>query len=212
MDRGFGDAGLQKSQGLREAPSLDYGCSQGYDGLPLKRTVRAYKSGATLVCVHPVQHRWRLRQKHQLENVMIDLTAAITILGFFGVIGTVIIAIRWLDKRHREDLSELKKEVNANSERLNNVESALVGVQTELKAHSERFDRMDERFDRQDERFDRQDERFDRQDERHRILEGKVDRVQGSLDVLIHGYRYTPVVTERERAERERQVGESIGD
>ena len=151
-------------------------------------------------------------------NIDVDTTTfLIAIIGMIvaiilGTVGPTITVMVLLHRSHRTDVSNLRDDVKGISERLTNVESALVGVQTELKAHSERFDRMDERFDRQDERFDRQDERFDRQDERHRILEGKVDRVQGSLDVLIHGYRYTPVVTERERAERERQVGESIGD
>ena len=43
------------------------------------------------------------------------------------------------------------------------------------------------------------------QDERHRILEGKVDRIQGSLDVLIHAYRHEPVAQPAE----ERQASES---
>ena len=144
-------------------------------------------------------------------NIDVDTTTfLIAIIGMIvaiilGTVGPTITVMVLLHRSHRTDVSNLRDDVKGISERLTNVESALVGVQTELKAHSERFDRMDERFDRQD-------ERFDRQDERHRSLEGKVDRVQGSLDVLIHGYRYTPVVTERERAERERQVGESIGD
>ena len=159
-------------------------------------------------------------------NIDVDTTTfLIAIIGMIvaiilGTVGPTITVMVLLHRSHRTDVSNLRDDVKGISERLTNVESALVGVQTELKAHSERFDRMDERFDRQEdhfnERFDRQEdqsnERFDRQDERHRSLEGKVDRVQGSLDVLIHGYRYTPVVTERERAERERQVGESLGD
>ena len=175
---------------------------------------------------------------------MIDTTAVIMIFGFFGMIGTMFIAIRWLDRRMRADMSELKTEVKTNSERLNNVESALVGVQTELKAQGERLDRMDERFDRMDDRFDRQEdhsnecfgrmdkrfdhqdnrfnERFDRQEdhsnerfnrieERQRVTDGNVNRVQGSLDVLI-GYRHTPDDAERERTAREGRVGEPIGD
>ena len=111
---------------------------------------------------------------------MIDMTAVIMIFGFFGMIGTMFIAIRWLDRRMRADMSELKTEVKTNSERLNNVESTLAGVQTELKAQGERLDRMDERFDRMDDRFDRQedhsnecfgrmDKRFDHQDNRSEI-------------------------------------------
>ena len=175
---------------------------------------------------------------------MIDTTAVIMIFGFFGMIGTMFIAIRWLDRRMRADMSELKTEVKTNSERLNNVESALVGVQTELKAQGERLDRMDERFDRMDARFDcqedhsnecfgRMDKRFDHQDnrfndrfdrqedhsnerfnrieERQRVTDGNVNRVQGSLDVLI-GYRHTPDDAEQERTAREGRVGEPIGD
>jgi Skp family chaperone for outer membrane proteins len=43
------------------------------------------------------------------------------------------------------------------------------------------------------------------QDERHRILEGKVDRIQGSLDVLIHTYRHESLAQPVE----ERQASES---
>ena len=43
------------------------------------------------------------------------------------------------------------------------------------------------------------------QDERHRVLEGKVDRIQGSLDVLIHAYRHEPLAQPVE----ERQVSET---
>ena len=46
------------------------------------------------------------------------------------------------------------------------------------------------------------------QDERHRILEGKVDRIQGSLDVLIHAYQRDPVA----RPVEERQVSETTAD
>ena len=46
------------------------------------------------------------------------------------------------------------------------------------------------------------------QDERHRILEGKVDRIQGSLDVLIHAYRHEPLAQPVE----ERQMSETTAD
>ena len=46
------------------------------------------------------------------------------------------------------------------------------------------------------------------QDERHRVLEGKVDRIQGSLDVLIHAYRHEPLAQPVE----ERQMSETTAD
>ena len=45
------------------------------------------------------------------------------------------------------------------------------------------------------------------QDERHRILEGKVDRIQGSLDVLIHAYRHEPLAQPVEERQCERDDG-----
>ena len=45
-----------------------------------------------------------------------------------------------------------------------------------------------------------------------RALNSKVDRVQGSLDVLVFGERGVPPPVARERAETERQVEEAVGD
>jgi chromosome segregation ATPase len=103
-----------------------------------------------------------------------------------------------------------------------------------------RFDRQDERFDRQDERFDRQDERlaaiefglvevktelkilhervdmhdeqFDNLQRGMKSLGSKVDRMQGTLDVLVFGERGVPPPVARERAEAEERVGETVGD
>ena len=128
----------------------------------------------------------------------IDVGTAITIvIMILSVIGSGL----WFDERNRqdmselkEDMSELKKEVKTVSERLSKVEITLVEVQTDLKAQGQRLDRQEDQFNK----------RFDRQDERHRVLESKVDTVQGSLNVLIPGYRYIPVAAAQEGSEQER--------
>lgn len=139
---------------------------------------------------------------------MVDATFIAVIVGFAALLFTVLWSERRQDRRFdRQDA---------------------------------RFDRQDTRFDRQDERFDRQDERLsaielglvelrtelksvgeriDKHDEQFENLQGemkslvsKVDRMQGTLDVLVFGERGVPPPVARERAEAEERVEETVGD
>ena len=143
---------------------------------------------------------------------MIDPTFVEVILGFIGLLFTIL----WSERRQ--------------DKRISAVERTLAGVQVELaelkaavQANSERLDRMNERFDRQDRRFDGIDERFDRQAQRFdgrfdemqqsiRIISSKVDRAQGNLDVLVFGDRGVPEPVARERAALEGRIEEAVGD
>ena len=84
------------------------------------------------------------------------------------------------------------------------------------KKQTERLDRMDKRIDGlQDEMRSGMRELRGEMREMQRdmqVLNSKVDRIQGSLDVLVFGDRGVPPPVARERAEAERRVEETIGD
>lgn len=109
---------------------------------------------------------------------MIDGTLVVMLFGFLGVIG----AIFWSEHRQTRlmnaRIDELKSDYQREmAEFKTDYQKDMVELKAELRS----------------------------QDERHRALEGKVDRIQGSLDVLIHAYRHDPVVQPVE----EQRVGET---
>ena len=112
---------------------------------------------------------------------MIDGTLVVVALGFLGTIGTIF----WSEHRQTRMLNARIDELKTDYQReMAGFKTDYQKDMTELKAEM----RI--------------------QDERHRILEGKVDRIQGSLDVLIHAYRHEPLAQSVE----ERQVSETTAD
>ena len=85
-----------------------------------------------------------------------------------------------------------------------------------MKALRERVDKHDERFDEL--QTEMRGELRDARDERRALdakvdaLGSKVDRMQGTLDVLVFGERGVPPPVARERAEAEGRVEETVGD
>ena len=77
------------------------------------------------------------------------------------------------------------------------------------RKHSARMDRIDKRIDdlREEMHGEMQEIRRDM-----RVLNSKVDRAQGALDVLVFGERGVPPPVARERAETEMQVEEAVGN
>ena len=68
-------------------------------------------------------------------------------------------------------------------------------------------------FDRkQSERLDRMDSEMQEMRRGMRSLGSKVDRMQGTLDVLVFGERGVPPPVASERAEAEGRVEETVGD
>ena len=109
---------------------------------------------------------------------MFDGTLVVVILGFLGTIGVIV----WSEHRQTRMLNARIDELKSDYRReMGEFKTDYQKDMTELKSEMRA------------------------QDERHRILEGKVDRIQGSLDVLIHAYRHEPVAQPVE----ERQASES---
>ena len=122
------------------------------------------------------------------------------ILGFLGTIGVIVWSehrqTRMLNARIDElksdtgkDMAELKAEMRQG---LDESKADYQQGMAELKAEMRR-DMAELKAEMRT------------QDERHRVLEGKVDRIQGSLDVLIHAYGHEPLAQPME----ERQASES---
>lgn len=65
---------------------------------------------------------------------------------------------------------------------------------------------------KQSERLDRMEGEMQETRRDVRALNSKVDRMQGTLDVLVFGERGVPPPVASERAETERRVEESVGD
>ena len=65
---------------------------------------------------------------------------------------------------------------------------------------------------KQSERLDKVDGEMQEIRRDVRALNSKVDRMQGTLDVLVFGERGVPPPVASERAETERRVEESVGD
>ena len=134
---------------------------------------------------------------------MIDGTLVVVALGFLGVIG----AIFWSEHRQTRLLNA----------RIDDLKSDYRREMAEFKAdQSRRLDefKTDYQKDMAEFKTDYQSDMAElkadirAQDERHRVLEGKVDRIQGSLDVLIHAYRHEPLAQPVE----ERQMSETTAD
>ncbi len=123
---------------------------------------------------------------------MIDGTLVVVVLGFLGTIG----AIFWSEHRQTRMLNARIDELKSDYQR------EMAEFKTDYQREMAGF-RTDYQKD-----MDELKAEMRVQDERHRILEGKVDRIQGSLDVLIHAYRHEPLAQSVE----ERQVSETTAD
>ena len=126
------------------------------------------------------------------ERAMIDGTLVVVVLGFLGTIG----AIFWSEHRQTRMLNVRIDEFKSDYQR------EMAEFKTDYQGEMAEF-----KTDYQKDMAELKAE-MRVQDERHRILEGKVDRIQGSLDVLIHAYRHEPLAQPVE----ERQVSETTAD
>ena len=118
------------------------------------------------------------------------------IFGFISVIGTMVGLFIWLDRKHSARMDRIDKRIDDLQEEmrgeLNDVREEMRGelhdVRGELRGGMRELRRE------------------------MRVLNSKVDRAQGALDVLVFGERGVPPPVARERAETERQDEEPVGD
>jgi cell division septum initiation protein DivIVA len=131
---------------------------------------------------------------------MIDGTLVFMIFGFISVIG----AIFWSEHRQTRLMNARIDELKADYQK--EMAAFKADYQREMAAFKADYQREMAEFKAayQNDMSDLKAE-MRTQDERHRILEGKVDRIQGSLDVLIHTYRHESLAQPVE----ERQASES---
>ena len=150
---------------------------------------------------------------------MIDATFIAVIVGFAALLFTVLWSERRQDRRFdrqdlrfdRQDLrfdrqderfdrqdKKIDERFDKQDERLAAIELGLVELRTELKSLGERVDKHDEQFEYLHGEM--------------KSLSSKVDRMQGTLDVLVFGERGVPPPVARERAEAEARVQETVGD
>lgn len=121
------------------------------------------------------------------EDGMIDATFIAVIVGFVGLLFTVL----WSERRHDRRLSAIEGELSA-------VRIHLAEVGSEMKAHGERLERLDNQSGEMQQSI--------------RSVSSKVDRAQGNLDVLVFGDRGVPEPVARERAAIEGRSEEAIAD
>ncbi len=132
---------------------------------------------------------------------MVDATFIAVIVGFAALLFTVLWSERRQDRRFdRQDTRFDRQDTrfDRQDERLSAIELGLVELRTELKSVGERIDKHDEQFEHLQGEM--------------KSLVSKVDRMQGTLDVLVFGERGVPPPVARERAEAEERVEETVGD
>ena len=145
---------------------------------------------------------------------MIDGTLVVVVLGFLGTIG----AIFWSEHRQTRMLNVRIDEFKTDYQRemaefKTDYQREMAEFKTDYQREMAEF-KTDYQREMAEFKTDYQQDMTELkaemrvQDERHRILEGKVDRIQGSLDVLIHAYRHEPLAQSVE----ERQVSETTAD
>ena len=136
------------------------------------------------------------------------------IFGFISVIGTMVGLFIWLDRKHSARMDRIDKRIDDLQEEMR---GGLNDVREEMR--SELNDVREEMRGglndvREEMRGELNDVREGMRELRRemRVLNSKVDRAQGALDVLVFGERGVPPPVARERAETERQVEEPVGD
>lgn len=172
---------------------------------------------------------------------MVDATFIAVIVGFAALLFTVLWSERKQDRRFDRQDERFDRQDERFDRQDERIDAQFDRQDERIDARFDRQDaRIDARFDRQDARFDRQDERLaaielglvevrtelktlrervDEHDEQFdnlrremKLLGSKVDRMQGTLDVLVFGERGVPPPVARERAEAEGRVEETVGD
>ena len=123
---------------------------------------------------------------------MIDSTAIIITIEFLATIVILAGLIFWLDRKQTERLDRMDSRIDSLQDEMregltsvrSEMREGLTSVRSEMRA-------LDAKVD---------------------TLGSKVDRMQGTLDVLVFGERGVPPPVARERAEAEGRVEETVGD
>ena len=110
------------------------------------------------------------------------------IFGFISVIGTMAGLFIWLDRKHSARMDRIDKRIDDLQEEMRGEIREMRGEMREMRGEMHEM-------------------RRDMQ-----VLNSKIDRAQGALDVLVFGERGVPPPVAQERAETERQVEEAVGN
>ena len=149
---------------------------------------------------------------------MVDPTSVIIIIGFIGVIGTTAGMFLWLDRKITAELRLVRAEMRGMQ---NELRAEMRESHNELRAemresHNElRAEMRESHNELRAEMREMQNDMWGeirRLDRDIRVLSAKVDRAQGSLDVIVFGERGVPPSVATERAEMESRAEEAVGD
>ena len=123
---------------------------------------------------------------------MLDSTAVIITIEFLATIVILAGLIFWLDRKQTERLDRMDRRIDGLQ---NEMREGLTSVRSEMR---EGLTSVRSEMRELDAKVD--------------ALGSKVDRMQGTLDVLVFGERGVPPPVARERAEAEERVEETVGD
>ena len=132
------------------------------------------------------------------------------IFGFISVIGTMAGLFIWLDRKHSARMDRIDK-------RIDDLQEEMRGEMREMRGEMREM-RGEMRGEMREMRSEMHGEMREMRGEMHemrrdmQVLNSKIDRAQGALDVLVFGERGVPPPVAQERAEMERQVEEAVGN
>ena len=134
---------------------------------------------------------------------MLDSTAVIITIEFLATIVILAGLIFWLDRKQTERLDRMDRRIDGLQ---NEMREGLTSVRSEMREGltSVRSE-MREGLASVRSEMRELDAKVD-------ALGSKVDRMQGTLDVLVFGERGVPPPVARERTEAEGRVEETVGD
>ena len=130
---------------------------------------------------------------------MIDSMGLIVTIEFLVLIVVVAGMIFWFDRKQNERLDRIQAEMRE-------IQAEMRDTRVEMRAEM-RDTRVEMRAEMREMRAEMQGIQRDLQ-----MVNSKVDRAQGALDVLVFGERGVPPPVASERAEMERRAEEAIGD
>ena len=145
---------------------------------------------------------------------MLDSTAVIITIEFLATIVILAGLIFWLDRKQTERLDRMDRRIDGLQ---NEMREGLTSVRSEMRegltsVRSEMREGLTSVRSEMHEGLTSVRSEMRELDAKVDALGSKVDRMQGTLDVLVFGERGVPPPVARERAEAEERVEETVGD